>query len=126
VSKTASEDEDLFSYQPPPSTLRPYHGHPPAQAHSETSRAAADSVAHSIGPSHERILALLHDRGERGATDEEMMEALDMGGNTQRPRRRELQLMDMIHDSKTTRPTRSGREAVVWVSGGMDLKLPCE
>lgn len=99
---------DLFGYVPPP-----YAGEPPAQAHSPTSRAAAASIKQHIGPLHRKILDYLKAR-ENGATDEEMMDALDMGGNTQRPRRRELELMGRIENSGKTRPARSGRFATVW------------
>ena len=96
----------------------PYGGEPPAQAHSPTSVAAAKSIKKSIGPSHRRILEILawmpwNDDG--GWTDEEMQDHLDMGANTQRPRRCELVALGKIKDSGKTRPTRSGRDAVVWV-----------
>lgn len=99
---------DLFGHSP-----APYRGDPPAQRHSVTSIAAAQSIRKSIGPLHQRILDHLK-TCPLGATDEEMMDALDMGGNTERPRRRELELMGRITDSGKTRLTRSGREAVIW------------
>lgn len=99
---------DLFDYIPPP-----YRGEPPAQAHSATSLAAAASIKTAIGPLHRQILDHLKS-SPNGATDEELMHALDMGGNTERPRRRELELMGRIVNSGKTRRTRSGREAVVW------------
>lgn len=96
--------DDLFAYG----------GNPPSQAHSPTSRAAAESIRHKIGPLHRRILVYL-ELCLLGATDEQMQDALKLGGNTLRPRRRELQLMNKIRDSGQTRPTQSGRQAVVWV-----------
>lgn len=102
--------KDLFDYVPPP-----YHGEPPAQPHSRTSIAAAESIRTSVGPLHVRILTYLREVAHfGGSTDEEMQINLDMGANTQRPRRRELELMGKIEDSGNTRPTKSGREAVVW------------
>jgi hypothetical protein len=97
---------DLFDYTPPP-----YRGEPPAQRHSQTSKAAAAQIKKAIGPLHKLILAHLKDNP---STDEEIMSALDMNGNTERPRRRELELMGKIEDSGKTRLTRSGRTAVVW------------
>jgi hypothetical protein len=97
---------DLFNHVKPP-----YRGEPPAQSHSQTSIAAAASIKKSIGPLHKRILAYLK---SNPSTDEEIMDALDMGGNTERPRRRELELMGRIIDSGKTRLTRSRRLAVVW------------
>jgi hypothetical protein len=97
---------DLFGYDL-------YSGEPPHQAHSTTSAAAARSIAPRIGDLHRRIIAWL--RGHpQGATDEEMQDDLDMPANTQRPRRRELQLAGYVEDSGKTRLTRSGRNAVVW------------
>ena len=88
-----------------------FGGEPPHQRHSETSRAAAEQIKMRVGPLHQRLLAFL---ASRDATDEEMQVALDMGANTQRPRRRELQLSGRIVDSGQRRLTKSRREAVVW------------
>lgn len=90
----------------------PYGGSPPFQAHSQTSKAASDSVRKKIGPLHKEIIDYLAAHG--GATDEQMQFGLGMVANTQRPRRRELQLMGIIEDSGKLYPTRSNREAVVW------------
>ncbi len=87
----------------------------PYQRHSETSRAAAESIKPHRGPMHEKILRLLKMMDEwDGATDEQMQAALKMKESTQRPRRRELQLWGDVIDSGKTRPTASGRMAVVW------------
>lgn len=96
---------------PQPDLFGPYRGEPPAQAHSQTSLKAAASIKKSIGPLHWKILDHLR---FHPSTDEEIMDALDMGGNTERPRRRELELMGRIIDSGETRLTRSRRLAVVW------------
>ena len=92
-------------------TKAPYHGEPPAVSHSATSIAAAREIKRAIGSLHKRILDHLK---EHPSTDEEMQSALDIGANTQRPRRRELQLMGYILDSGEVRPTSAGRSAVVW------------
>lgn len=97
---------DLFDYTPPP-----YRGEPPAVRNSPTSVAAASQIKKAITPLHKKILAHLT---VQPSTDEEMQSALEMSANTQRPRRRELQLMEKIEDSGETRLTRSGRAAVVW------------
>lgn len=101
---------------------------PAHQRHSPTSKAAAEAIKHRVGPMHGKILTLLRhrrsfadhgavlaDRWTAGATDEEMQFELDMAQNTQRPRRRELQQWGLVIDSGTTRATKSGRQAVVWV-----------
>ena len=88
-------------------------------SHSETSQAAAKSIRKAVGPMHRKILACLSAL-PAGSTDEEMQEYLEMSPNTQRPRRRELELMGRIKDSGKRRLTRSGRQSVVWIlDGGM-------
>ena len=86
------------------------------QKHSPTSLAAAESIKPRVGPMHRLVLE--HLSFFAGATDEELQGDLDMLANTQRPRRRELQLWGLIVDSGKTRATRSGRQAVVWVLAG--------
>jgi hypothetical protein len=55
-----------------------------------------------------------HLRGSDGATDEEMQRDIPMAANTQRPRRRELELWGEVVDSGRVRMTTSRRLAVVW------------
>lgn len=62
----------------------------------------------------QRIYAFLVERGEDGATDEEMQGWLDMNPSTQRPRRIELVTSGQVYDSGLTRKTLSGRSATVW------------
>ncbi len=93
----------------------PYHGKPPSQRHSPTSREAADQIESQLNKLQQEVLSFLQGRGEYGATDEEIQKALDMAQNTERPRRRELQLKDLVCDSGHKRLTSSGRRAVVWV-----------
>lgn len=104
----SGEQRDLFgdSY-----TL--YDGRPPAQKHSETSRAAASRIRKRIGPLHREIIAFLTST-VRGATDEEMQAAIPMAANTQRPRRIELTQLGAVVDSGGRKLTRSRRHAVVW------------
>lgn len=47
-------------------------------------------------------------------TDEEICLATGLRGSTVRPRRLELLRGRLIEDSGEVRPTRSGREAIVW------------
>ena len=81
----------------------------PFQRHSPTSREAADL---ETGNLRSRVLRYIEERG--GATDEEAQLALGMSPSTQRPRRVELVQSGAVRDSGRTRPTRSGRQAVVW------------
>lgn len=89
-----------------------FGGAPPAQKHSTTSLAAAARIKRHIGPLHARLIAYLRERD--GATDEEMQAEIPMPANTQRPRRRELQLMGLVTDSGAMRSTHARRGAVVW------------
>ena len=93
---------------------QPYGGARPAQSHSPTSQAAAASIQRRVGPLHAKILSYLC-AVPAGATDEEMQSGLNMAANTQRPRRRELELVGLVKDSGTVKRTQSGRNAVVWV-----------
>lgn len=90
----------------------PYAGAAPYQKHSPTSKAAAEKIRTKIGPLHKRVIDYLARTG--GATDEQMQDVLVMSANTQRPRRRELQLMKIVEDSGKQRLTRSKHNAVVW------------
>jgi len=95
-----SEQYDLFG------------GEPPAQRHSPTSQAAASAIRPRINALHNEVIKYL--RGCDGATDEEMQAAIPMPANTQRPRRRELELMGVVVDSGRVRLTASRRLAVIW------------
>lgn len=94
---------------------------PPAQAHSRTSRTAGRMAKVSAATLRADVLAFLRLRGVEGATDEEIQEALDLPGNTERPRRGELVRMEMVEDSHRTRKTHSGLLAVVWIA----RRTPC-
>lgn len=104
-----------MSRYPQPSTEGlPLFSQPPAQAHSPTSQAAARQIRPDASRLRGRVLGLLLERGEQGATDEELQLALSMNPSTERPRRIELVEAGAVRDSGRTRPTRSGRKAVVW------------
>lgn len=89
---------------------------PPAVAGSATSEAAARAIEPIAGGLRARLLNYARECGTRGFTDEQAQAALGMDPSTERPRRVELQRMGLIRDSGTTRPTRSGRDATVWVA----------
>lgn len=87
----------------------------PYQAHSETSRRAAQRIAPVAGTKGAIVLQYLIDCGADGATDEEMQERIPMMPNTQRPRRVQLVRDYCIKDSGKVRRTRAGDWAIVWV-----------
>ena len=80
---------------------------------SETSRAAADSIKLHVVGDRERVLAYLQLMGSRGATDQELQEALDIAESTERPRRVSLVDDGLVIDSGATRDTRAERKATV-------------
>lgn len=90
-----------------------FNGTPPHQKHSATSRAAAGQV--STETKRAAVRRFITISNAYGATDQEIQDFLEMDPSTERPRRRELELQGIIIDSGRTRPTRSGRQAVVWV-----------
>ncbi|MFA4972932.1 MAG: hypothetical protein WC683_09980 [bacterium] len=104
------DGSDLFD-----GTARAYSGGPPCVSHSVTSVEAAESIDHTRTGGRACLLRFLLDQANHGATDEEMQTATGMNPSTQRPRRCELVEMGKVRDSSNTRPTKSGRKAVVWV-----------
>jgi hypothetical protein len=86
---------------------------PPAQAHSATSLAAADSMdGNTLNTLQRRVLDLLH-ATPGGLTDEEIANRLGMNPSTERPRRIELARRGLVVKAGT-RKTASGRNADVW------------
>lgn len=88
---------------------------PPYQKHSATSKAAAGAIMPNQGTLRWQVLEYIRECGARGATDEEIQDGMRMNPSTQRPRRVELHGQGLIAQAEKTRPTRSGRQAAVWV-----------
>ena len=88
---------------------------PPANA-SVTSGAAKVAIRPTAGRLRKRVLEFIQQHGAAGVTDREIQAGLNMSGDTERPRRRELQQLGLIADSGMVRQTGSGRAAVVWVA----------
>jgi len=87
----------------------------PYQSHSETSRSAAVRAKSAATTDRARVLAYIRDRGQHGATDLEIQATLRMNGDTERPRRVELENAGLVRDTGRRRETASGRLATVWV-----------
>ena len=86
----------------------------PAQQHSVTSMQAADALdAKRLNALHRQVLAFLRQRGDLGATDEEMQLGIPMAPSTQRPRRVELARRGLLVEAGV-RKTTSNRNATVW------------
>lgn len=81
-----------------------------------TSVAAKVGNAAAAAAQRARVLEALRDAGGAGLTDDEMQDRLRMSGNTQRPRRGELEREGLVISTEMKRPTRSGRLAVVWMA----------
>jgi len=81
-----------------------------------TSRAAARAIRGDPARGQRlRLRQYLEDRGDRGATQEEAAVALRMGRPTCCARFWELEQVGLAQKSERTRPTSSGRAAVVYV-----------
>jgi len=84
-----------------------------------TSRAAAESMRPHAAIIRERIVQFIAGRGLEGATCDEVEQALGLSHQCASARLNELhaprQGKPLAFDSGRTRPTRSGRKAVVWV-----------
>lgn len=90
--------------------MAPWTGRSP-----ETRATSRDAATNLENASTLRARVLAHIEASGGATDEEIQVALGMDGNTERPRRRELEQQSRIVP-QGTRQTASGRQAVVWVA----------
>jgi len=88
---------------------------PVFQAHSATSRAAAESASAPRRQLRIQLLNYLLSRGQVGATDEELQRGIPMPANTERPRRVECMDEGLVIDSRKKRKVSSGRKAVVWM-----------
>jgi hypothetical protein len=89
---------------------------PPAQP-CPTSRAAATAIVPIAAKQRQAVLDALRASWD-GLTDEQIGEAVGIGGSSSRPRRIELVKAGLVIDSGRTRPTRAGRQAVIWEAVG--------
>lgn len=82
----------------------------------DTKREAAAAIAAGACPLRETVLTFVDSQGARGATDEEIRNALELCPDTSRARRCELRDAGMVRDSGRRRATASGRASIVWVA----------
>lgn len=99
---------------------------PPFQRHSRTSQDAAGKVESFAETLRGRVLRWLQERAEHGATDEEGIDTLLIPASTYRPRRVELVAMGLVKDSGQTRPTKTNRQATVWVVASSTTNVRAE
>lgn len=81
--------------------------------HPDTSRIAAATIPRT-GTLRRRVYDAIRAAAGEGLTDAELQRELDMGGNTERPRRVELIGAGLIADSGRRR-YEGGRPMIVWV-----------
>lgn len=98
--------ENQYSIFDAPETL-------PYQPHSETSKAAAETMRPDAATDRMEVLNLLL-RALVGMTDEEIQLSLKLNPSTERPRRIELVRAGKVRDSGKKRATKSGRLATIW------------
>lgn len=79
----------------------------------EMSQAAYESVKDKE-TQRNRILGLIRQYSPGGITDDGLQELTGFEGNTERPRRIELQRMGLIEPGDRPRKTRKGRMAMTW------------
>lgn len=91
---------------------------PPAHhnAPAGTSEVAAKRITGHARTQHARILALIHERGAEGLTDDEGEAQLGIKPQSYTPRRGELVKIGLVVDSGKRRNTDSKRPAAVWVT----------
>ena len=98
-----------------PSLSDPAANLPGAHHGRETERAAAYEIVPKSGTQRLRVLAAIAIAEDLGRTDQELEELLDMPRPSPGNRRGELMAGGWVRDSGKRRPTRSGKDAVVWV-----------
>ncbi|WP_426262986.1 hypothetical protein [Sphingomonas sp. PWP1-2] len=81
----------------------------------DTSIAAADTVAASLGRLQRTVFCAVRDAGANGATTNELAERLGIDRGTVQPRTSELRRQHMIADSGQRRRNANGKSAIVWV-----------
>lgn len=90
----------------------------------ETSRIAAGRIAGHAGTLRAAVFALLRERGEHGATDQEIQLALNLTSDTEVPRRWELVNAGAVVASGRKRKTLSNCPATVWIAATVATPAP--
>lgn len=89
---------------------------PPMLPHNgtATSKLAARSMRSHAAAQQHRVLECLRQAGDAGLTDEEIQAALDLSGNSERPRRAKLVELGLVENAGVMRLTKSSHPATVW------------
>lgn len=100
----AVRQPDLFDVYPDVPAARP----------TDTSIAAAESLAEGVAGLRQRVLDAIRAAGAIGLTPDEAAAQLELTPFTTRPRFSELREKGLIEDSGLRRANASGRKAIVW------------
>jgi hypothetical protein len=84
----------------------------------DTSIAAADAIAGSLGRLQRAVLGAIREAGAHGATTNEIAAVLGVDRGSAQPRTSELRRQHVICDSGRRRPNANGKSAIVWVVTG--------
>jgi hypothetical protein len=93
---------------------------PSRKADPWTSKAAGASVTEFTGSQRRRVYGAFQVAGADGLIDQDVVDLLASGGSQDtdsgvRTRRSELVALGLLRDSGRVRPTKSGRDSIVWV-----------
>ena len=86
----------------------------PAPGQTDTSAAAAEGIAPSVGRLQQIALAAVRGAGSWGLTTQELAEQTNVDFSSIQPRTSELRRLGLIRDSGRRRPNRSGKRTIVW------------
>ena len=100
----------------------------PGHRNVETSIAAANALAPSLGRLQRMASAAIRDAGAHGLTADELAARLDMDRWSIQPRTSELRRKGIIRDSGRRRPNTTGKQAIVWVAAAISnaFTIPAE
>lgn len=102
------QQRDLFDYDRYPFV--------PGARDTDTSVAAADSIAPQVTRLRRLVLDAIRAAGAAGLTADECAARVDLSVLTVRPRVCELREMRFVIDSGQRRANQSGRNAIVWIA----------
>lgn len=115
TNRPDGEGGQLPLFGSPPIVARPVDADlNPPHAAAPTSREAAGRIKRHAPIQRQRVFRCILDAGSHGRTDEETGTELGMLLHSVSPRRGELVKLGVVRDSGRTRPTSSGRPAIVW------------
>ena len=94
----------------------PIYPNAPGHRDVDTSVAAAEAIAPTLGRLQRIVFHAIRDAGEYGLTTHELAARLDMGRDSVQPRTSELRRLGKIMDSGRRRPNANGKAAIVWIA----------